>query len=302
MRSFFLTDGSIVGNFYLFEEIGKNSRKAILGAGAERKLPEMTRLQTEKDFRKVKKLPFCYLCGQQFTGKDIINSDHVPPKTAFNARDRTAPLKLPTHESCNGAQSVDDKKVGQLIALRRGERPSSRRDQALELVHYERLGMVALENLDVDSAVWRWVRGFHAALYQQPLVDWKHAIQTPFPRADSRGGQFALRPLRPQHLAFVETIKRNRQFGDLDQILANAGKLRYECVWCQLDDNASWFCVFGLDIYDWKDLGGHTSNIPARGCAGAYVLADKTVPPGAATNRDGIVTALNRDTLDPFAP
>lgn len=72
-------------------------------------------LETQKDFRKVQRLPFCYLCGDSFLEDDITDGDHVPPKAAFNPRDREPAFKLETHKKCNASFSVDDKKVGQLI-------------------------------------------------------------------------------------------------------------------------------------------------------------------------------------------
>lgn len=260
----------------------------------------MNVLSVHKDFQNVRKLTFCYLCGRDFGADDVVDGDHVPPSCVFNARDRVNVLKLTTHRKCNGAFSVEDKKAGQLIALRRRENTSSARDDALKFGHYPGLG-VALENLNVDAAIWRWIKGFHAALYRQPLVGDEYSIQTPFPRADKNNGLVTVRPIRQQHLLTVESIKRNRASGNLDAIIANNGKLRFECVWCLADDQVSWFCMFALDIYDWKDLGSHSNAIPARGCAGVYLLPDKTAPEGAATGRDGPVLIPNVDVLDAFA-
>lgn len=91
----------------------------------------MLTLRVHKDFQEVRHLPFCYLCGRDFVLGDKVDGDHVPPKAAFNARDKEPPLKLKTHVACNSAWKVDDRKIAQLIALRRREGPSSHRDQAL---------------------------------------------------------------------------------------------------------------------------------------------------------------------------
>jgi hypothetical protein len=201
----------------------------------------MTILRWAKDFQTVRNLPFWYLCGQAFMEGDETDGDHVPPKTTFNPRDRDPPLKLKTHKICNGRQSVDDKKVGQLLALRHGEKPNSARDHALQFVDYPHLGMVALENLAVDSAIWRWIAGFHAALYRQPMTGARGSIQTPFPRADKNEGRVVLRPLLPQNIEFVDNIKINRAHGNLDAIVSNNGKVVYECVWCLFDESDRWF-------------------------------------------------------------
>ncbi|MFZ0847119.1 MAG: hypothetical protein WAM62_15140, partial [Pseudolabrys sp.] len=75
----------------------------------------MISLTTQKDFRAVQTLPFCYLCGNDFVEGDEINRDHVPAQSAIAKRDRD-PLVLPTHVRCNGAHQLDDEKIGQLIA------------------------------------------------------------------------------------------------------------------------------------------------------------------------------------------
>src|SRR5271156_6580819 len=123
----------------------------------------MVILETQKDFRKVRRLPFCYLCGNTLPEDDVTDGDHVPPKSAFNARDREPALKLKTHRKCNTGFSVADKRVGQFIAMRRREEPPPIRDQALTFMSGG--GLTAITNLNIDAAVWRWVRAFHAALY-----------------------------------------------------------------------------------------------------------------------------------------
>jgi hypothetical protein len=261
----------------------------------------MPSLRVHKDFQLVRKLPFCYLCGRDFVPGDEVNGDHVPPASAFSPADRANVLKLQTHKVCNSAHSVNDKRVGQLIALRRREGPRSPRDEALTFGHFPGLG-VAVTNLDVDVAIWRWIKGFHAALYRQPLMSDLVAIVTPFPRADQTESVMRLQPLRPQHRLAVEVIKTNRAARNLDLIRANNGKLRYECVWCQADDGERWFCFLALDIYDWKDLGSHSKEIPGRGCTGVYALPDHSVPAAATRNRKSVIAISNLDELDPFGP
>jgi hypothetical protein len=260
----------------------------------------MAFLSVHKDFQAVRYLPFCYLCGRDFVNGEEVDGDHVPPKCTFVARDRHPVLKLKTHKACNGSFKVEDKKIGQLIALRRREWPRSERDDVLQFGRYG--DMVALENLNVDAAVWRWVRAFHAALYRRPLLGTTCAIQTPFPRALKRAGRPLIGPLRPQHALAVETLKRNRASGNLDKISAYGGKLRYECVWGESDAGGQWLCMFALDIYDWKDLGSHTAEIPARGCAGMYLIPDRSLPEGAARDGRYRVDIPNYDPLDAFSP
>lgn len=256
-------------------------------------------LQFPKDFQAVRKLPFCYICGKEFVEDDIKSYDHVPPKNAFNAKDKEPPLKLKTHKSCNEKYSSDDKKMGHLIRLSRGDIPSTK---ALNIVHYPISNMAAVDNVNVAAQAWRWVKGFHAALYSKKFLGAKGNIEMPFPRAEKGNRNVKIVDIHPQHLAFVDTIKTNRANTNLDMIISNNQKMRYECVWCQFDNSNKWFCVFAIDIYGWKDLGSNTKEIPARGCAGFYSLPDYSVPENASKYKSGKLIIPNYDILDPFSP
>jgi hypothetical protein len=160
--------------------------------------------------------------------------------------------------------------------------------------------MGAVMNLNVDEAICRWIFGFHAALYGEPLLKFKRHLFSPFPRADLVNGRHVVVPLPQQHLLFVETIKRNRMTNALDRIRANKGKLTYECVWGQSDNKGPWLCIFALNIYNWKDLGRTPYN-PARGCAGFYVMQSGSVPATATQVSSSRILIPNTDPFDPFA-
>ena len=226
----------------------------------------------------------------------------MPPKTVFSPRDRQPPLKLKTHKSCNESLSVDDNKIGQVIALRRGEKPKSKKNKALKFIRHTQLGIASLVNLNIERAIWRWIAGFHAALYREPIIGARVSIQTPFPKGEMNRGQVIFEPVHPQHSMFVSHIKRNRIDDNLDRLTSNNGKLVYECVWGQFDEDTQWFCMFALDIYDWKDLSPHTEAIPARGCAGYYISPSGLVPENASRDRAETIIIPNYDILDPFAP
>ncbi len=252
----------------------------------------------------VRKLPFCYLCGQEFVDGEAIDGDHVPPECIFKKEHRE-PLILRTHVVCNSAHKLVDEKVGQLISLRRGSapRPENRRLRVRTVP-----AGAALWNLDLDAAVWRWIMGFHAALYDQPLQfgptgdpqkPFARSLTFPFPKAPKETG--AIEPLLLQHLRFVETLKSNRFRNNVDQIGCNKGQLVYECVWDRFDNTDQWMCIFGLNLCDWKDLG-RAPGQPARGCAGCYVIEASDVPSNASRSARSSIIVPNYDRLDPFAP
>ena len=75
--------------------------------------------------------------------------------------------------------------------------------------------MASFTQRNIEFLLRRWIKGFHAALYREPLfADTKFAIQTPFPSGAIKNGQFVEDPIREQYYKFVECIKRNRVAGN----------------------------------------------------------------------------------------
>jgi hypothetical protein len=156
----------------------------------------MVSLITQQERRASQNLPFCYLCGKDFVAGDDKNKDHVPPKSIFAAKDRD-PLMLKSHKACNEAQSRNDEKIGQLIALRYGKLPVSE-NRRLQF-RFSQYGDAAISNLNVEKAIWRWIGGFHAALYHISAVGIRGSLATPFIKAKKINGGYTVQPLRPQH-------------------------------------------------------------------------------------------------------
>jgi len=259
----------------------------------------MVSLLRQSDYRSVQNLPFCYLCGRQFAAGDAKNRDHVPPECVFLPRDRE-PLWLPTHIACNSGYRLVDEKIGQLIALRYGKVPRNAAHRRLKFAFSRQRDLGAVVNLDIDAAVWRWIGGFHAALYRESGVGIQGSLVTPFPKAQIISGHPVFAPLLVQHPLFIQTIKSNRLRGNLDRIVCNKGKMTYECVWQQADNSGPWMCIFALDIYDWKDLG-RTGALPARGCAGFYLTPTRSVPANATKALASAIIVPTSDRLDAFA-
>ncbi len=259
----------------------------------------MVSLLCQHDFQGVRKLPFCYLCGRDFAAGDIVNRDHAPPTCIFLPGDRE-PLVLRTHKACNESFALLDEKIGQLIALRYGKVPSDPTNLRLKFALSPQGTLGAVENLDIDGAVWRWIGGFHAALYRESGVGIKGSLVTPFTKVCRVNGRAVVVPLRIQHPVIVQTIVSNRVRDNLDRISCNKGKMRYECVWQQADNGGHWLCFFALDIYDWKDLGRSYVQ-PARGCAGVYITPAGTVPAGATKGVKSSIIIPVSDPLDAFA-
>ena len=227
------------------------------------------KLEISFKFRAVQRLAFCYLCGKNVNSYDSKNRDHLSPTAAFDKNDRNPVLWLPTHYNCNWQHKLADEKIGQLISLKRHHVPVSN-NRKLRFQLFPRHGLSAISNLDIDSAIWRWVRGFHAALYEEFIPDGPTgALVTPFPRLrETPQGAIQLDPILQQHLLIVRTLKTNRVKRNLDIIRANNRRFIYECVWIQDDAKKRGYSMFAINIYDWTDMV--TKVLPTRDCVGCY--------------------------------
>lgn len=253
--------------------------------------------------RELKSLSFCHVCAGPFTTSDPATDDHVPPQACFAKADRNFPLILPAHFGCNSGRTATDESIGQVIGLKHKGMPQKHRNR-LELVPMRSETtdniLMGLTNVNVHQEIWRWVKGFHAALYRTPLpTNIRHvAIEPPFPSAKLEGSTWVAEPVKPQHLKFIETLKLNRAAHNLDEIRSNNGQFRYDCVWDRLD-GGDWICIFAIDIYGWHDLGD-VLNFPSRGCCGCYRLPDGTAPIAASKGTQIIGSFSNTEPLNPF--
>ncbi|MEX0880893.1 MAG: hypothetical protein WEF99_15565 [Thermoanaerobaculia bacterium] len=261
----------------------------------------MVEIHKQKDLQKLRSLPFCYICGESLpsTKSSERNRDHLPPTTIFKVEDRVNPLILPTHEGCNHAEGHLDEQIGQLIGIHHGRSFDPRKFRLRISEFDDPLGRVGLVHVDLEPAIWRWVRGFHAALYREHLPNDAHKhIQPPMTAGRHGDDGLVTEEVLPQQFDYVEIIERNRSLGRLDRIVTRAGKCIYECVWIDvLSPAEAHACIFALRIYDWSDLG-LTGRTERRGCTGVY--GTMHLPAGATAE----VQEPNRrvsGSLDPFA-
>ena len=263
----------------------------------------MVNVTSQRDLRKVRDLPFCHVCGRLVLESEAEDRDHVPPQACFDKGDRNPPLKLRCHVACNNANKLNDEKVGQLIAARRSEwlEPEKTHLQVRSISDDDSgRQYAALMNLDIDGAIRRWIGGFHAALYKEPLPPGTpFAVTSPLPKATETEQGMRFHPIPEHHQPFVKTIKLNRAARNVDTLITNADKLRYECVWANEDNGQRWFCTFALDIYDWIKLGD-MKNFDARGCVGAYMPGVSLPPVGACVATQVLAELPNAEPLNPF--
>ena len=260
-----------------------------------------TVIDNQKALRPLQGLPFCYLCNRTFIEGEPQNKDHVPPSALFQRSDRNFPLILPSHPACNSARSAEDEVVSQLVGLLHDESPKPKTRQVRIAAGQFQDGTtgVGAVGLPLKAIIWRWVRGFHAALYRAPIpYGARYSIVPPLPEGLVTNARVEPIPIAEVAPALVEELKRNRTAGTLDSVTCRNGACRYECVWTQAD-NGRRICAWALDLYGWRELG-ESRHFDARGCVGVYHLPEHAVPEGASLATTLHFPFDNRDKLDPF--
>lgn len=263
----------------------------------------MISVVSQRDLRAIRDLSFCHVCGLEIHSSDQTDHDHIPPQSCFDKSDRNPPLKLRAHVHCNNANKLNDEKVGELIAAQRYRSLNPAKTHlGIQLIHEPSLerSFATFQNLDVRGAIRRWVGGFHAALYRNPLKPGtSFQVTPPLPSATINDNVATMESIPAHHAHFVETLKLNRAAKNVDVLITSNGKLRYECVWAQEDAGPRWFCIFALDLYDWITLGD-IHNFEPRGCVGGYMLNDVQVPASASRATRIQAAVPNKSPLDPF--
>ena len=259
-------------------------------------------LSTQKKLQTARNLSFCYLCGEPLDNRNETNRDHLPPSGLFAAVDRDPPLILPTHYQCNQGRSREDQAIGQLLGVLHGRQVNRIHNKLRVAVSPFKDGnsLAVLSRIDLRQIIRRWIRGFHAALYNEFLPgDALFATYLLLPEGKRDGDKITFVPTPEAFSQFVDELSRNRAVRNLDRIVCRNGKCRYECVWSQAD-NGRWICIYCLDIYNWVNLGD-TKNFPARGCVGCYRRPSGGVPRNASTATRLIFSSRGTSSFDPFA-
>jgi hypothetical protein len=262
----------------------------------------MPAIEDQRAIRDCRRLSFCYLCGKSFAPNSKATRDHVPPKAVFATEDRRVnPLILPVHDRCNKEQSVGDEVIGQLVSVLHCASGWPRTDKLKigQVSRGEATPITFLTGPDLRPLIWRMVKGFHAALYGQPLlVAGKANVHMPFPEGKRlSGNRVSFNDVLPQQRVIAEEIKKNRLANRLDRVVCFNGKCVYECVWVS-GDRGEPICMFALRLYDWEKLAD-TRMFPPRGCVGIY--SPTSGKPASATRGTALFLPTGGDVLDPFA-
>lgn len=260
----------------------------------------MADIVNQKQAREARKLPFCYICGNPLKTGEVRDKDHVPPKNMFLIHDRNFPIILMVHGQCNDAWQTRDEKVGFLIDILHGVNITKHSNKYKVMIAQTQNGRQypLLGDIPLKPMIGRIMRAFHAALYHEFMPrSTKNTILTPIPEVEIANGGVKVKRVHDQFRIFADLLRSNIMARTTDKIISNNGKLRYECAWPQLD-NGQRFCIFALDIYNWRSLGDKISD-EDYACIGAYFLNGHM--PKRATPATSIKVDFHSDrALDPF--
>ncbi|MGE0434482.1 MAG: hypothetical protein AB7S36_19650, partial [Planctomycetota bacterium] len=199
-------------------------------------------------------------------------------------------LILSTHRACNDRQSARDELGAQFMRVLHAGSPAPVGRQLEMSVGQLPDGSpsAALHGVDLWGMIFRWVRGFHAALYTEFLPDRGGYIHTPFPLGhEEADGRVVFVDHPQQYLAISNVLRVSRMARCVDRVLCNAGKCRFEAVWTTDDSGTTPMCVFALRLYDWERLASPV--LPRRTCIGFYFA-----PRPASASVEPIVRVPNR--------
>jgi len=217
----------------------------------------------------------------------------------FAKEDRGTPLILPAHDACNQAQSPHDEVIGQLVSVLHGKYPGKERLRlALELFSVDGsvVPVTGVQNIPLTRIIFRWVRGFHAALYREYLHDRGGFIGPPLPEsALTAEGGVVPKPVHVSRPIMTHIFRQQVKAGQTDAVICRNGKCHYRCTWLNWDDGRP-FCLFALRLYNWEELGD-IDHFPRRGCIGWYGAPTPTL---ATNGTDVEIPLANPDSLDPF--
>ena len=272
------------------------------GSGVRVPLPKyleiMIELSKQSELRQARAQDFCYICGKPLAGEPV-DIDHVPPTCLFKKEDRDTPLILRTHRRCNNAENLTDEKMGQLVNLIHGKPPKPDRLKPKIYTTTDNRIMAGTK-INLKGVIWRWVKGFHTALYKEFLPpDSKVAIHPSLPVARKTAEGYMPDEKLEQHRIMAEVLSQSRRIGRIDRIICRNSKCIYECTW-DTDDNGFYMCIFGLRIYNWEKLGDQIG-FAKRGCVGFY-RPKSGIPAGAATASNLKIPIRLSNPLDPFSP
>lgn len=252
--------------------------------------------------RRFDAIPFCYLCGNLFDNKASKTRDHVPPKGIFKKCDREDPLLLPAHRECNLAWSQADDQIAALFSLLHGIAPRKvpgAKAHGIVSTGNNSNGIL-ISNLALAPLVSRIVRACHSMLYETFLpIDCSQKFLLPVPEFDIQTHQLHSDMNLVQHGKFARKLKDTRRMKGVDSLVAYNGRFRFEACWATDDTGKCDFCICGIKIYNWEELGDTVLG-RIQGCIGSYRMPSDSSPANASRALAGESPFTYSEPLNPF--
>jgi len=243
----------------------------------------MPHILTQKDFRRVRSLLFCYLCGQSLKNGVNLNVDHCPPKGIFKAEDRqNYSLTVDVHETCNTSWHKYDEQFSILYeALHGGEKIEAKRDIGILDVPTATGVYPAVTGVPFLVLAIRIAQCAHALMYGSWLdQNTKRHVHVPLPEADPSNAN-EMKPVNRIIYKAAEALCTAQKTNTHNSLVAYNGKFKFVSTWVQANEGTS-ICMFAFDIYRLAQLGWDVPGFPK--CYVAYYLTPK--PFGAAKCSD----------------
>lgn len=260
-------------------------------------------ITTQSQMQRVREaIKFCYLCGSLLTSGRRAQSgrsgEHVIPQALFGdppATDAWRPI-LDVHNECHdqiknaqGEQTAILLHKAYMLEGDIADQGWAGNLKSLGLVlHAEydpRLGqtLYMVKGFgDAHNAVWNWVRGLHASLYQQYLPgQMKHKTYAPMGESfipepgDTQHHRIGPEVFHEQKAPIARTLAAVASLRRFDGLRCWCGRCQYICVWTK-KKSRDHMCVWGL-FYD--GVGDYAEGTPFSGSPGWMGMYKCARPP-----------------------
>ena len=237
----------------------------------------MPRIVSQKDFSKHRKLTFCYLCGKPLDGTSPTNDDHCPPKSVFNAIDRSNyPIILKVHKKCNHSWHLSDDMLSRFFdpLSNQGKVNKSKHQKQMEKrkvgIVFQGFEVYGYKDVPLRPFGKRLIQCMHALLYKEWLPTGTICdIMFPFAQANQKG-QSVSDEIRDVSLAMSKRIVSSVKAESYDFVTAYKNKFKYVCCWSTFDSGNP-ICLFAFDIMHMSKMAIPLCVLP-KAAIGYYAL------------------------------
>jgi hypothetical protein len=241
------------------------------------------RIADQREMRKVRdQMMFCYLCGEPLPPdkreRVRLHVEHVVPTSLLTTGlcHNPWPVTLLVHKVCDVKLKGTTDALLHLLDTMHTKSPSGWPEQVRGMPLSAQMDdgtiMPAFTGAQpLIAGAFEWVRGMHAALYNEFLPrDTQHGTLPPVP-ATSGDSASLLQNLEGFGNVIMASIAAAGLSGAADTIEAWCGELRYFCTWqdtrLEIEPQGLWTCLWSLHypgVLNWDIPNGYLAR-PWRG-------------------------------------